>query len=73
MPNTRFTTPFGQRCGIPDCPRPRQDDSPLCEEHLRLGYLSDYREWQALIEEGHGRYQAAVMCGLQDPHEANEE
>lgn len=56
-----------QRCGIPQCPDIAYGDQPICKDHLGNGYLTDYKEYRSLIEEGHTRYSAAVMSGLRDP------
>lgn len=36
-------------------------------------FANDYRRYDDLRAEGHGAYQAKLMCGLTDPPNPNEE
>ncbi|PCD85617.1 hypothetical protein [Vibrio mediterranei] len=42
----------------------------FCNECFYPGIEETYDEYQALLDEGHRRIQAAVMSGWQDPDEA---
>ncbi|WP_144106875.1 hypothetical protein [Paraburkholderia sp. BCC1886] len=48
------------------------DDSGICCNCWYPSILDDQKRYRDLLEEGYSRYQAAVMSGLTDPHEASE-
>lgn len=56
------------QCNIPNCTQETDGILPICPTCYELGYLSDYYEYRDLIDDGMSRYQAAVTCGLMDPH-----
>lgn len=63
------TTTGAWPCGIPGCSKPKLVGHDICEEHHTLGYGPDYRQYQAMRDEGYSHLQAAVECGLMDPPE----
>ncbi|MGR5299284.1 hypothetical protein ACPV5U_28505 [Vibrio mediterranei] len=42
----------------------------FCDDCFYPGIEEDYDEYQALLDEGHRRIDAAVMSGWEDPDEA---